>query len=860
MRFIKKTPVAILLSGLYISAPHAEMVFPAEMLSADGHEFADLSRFRADGTQLPGVYTVDIWLNNTFVASRAVRFDAIPDAEKTGGEKDDTGLYPCLSRKDLELSGIKTAEFPELMAQDADTCVRPSAYVTGLTTSFDFQKMRLDIAAPQVYTRTRARGYIEPELWDNGINAALMNYRFSGSNRVASANGNNDSYYLNLDSGLNLGPWRLRDSRNWNYYNTRYGHSQKWQHVKTYAERPLIPLRSSLVMGESTTGSDVFDSLGFRGIQLASDDNMYPDTMRGFAPVVRGVADSNAEVSIRQNGYIIYKTTVSPGAFEITDLSPVYSSGDLEVSVREAGGNTRVFTVPYSSVPSLQREGHLKYSLTAGRYRAASNRYDDPSFAQGTLLWGLPHDVTLYGGMQFSSDYLAIQSGAGINMGRAGALSADFTHADSTLADGSEHKGQSMRVLYAHAFQPTGTTLRLTGYRYSTKGFHTLDETALKGMKGRLNDHDLLDENGEPVTDTWSDYYNLYNNKRARLEANISQSLGDFGSLWLTGTHQTYWSSQVSSDSLQAGYSNTLGPVNYFLNVGYTKQKNDGAPSYTDKTISLSLSLPLNKLLPWTSSNPVYATFNTSRDNHGNASQQAGLSGTLLEDKNLSWNVSQGYSRGQSATGNASMNYRGGYGNANAGYSYSRDWQRFSYGASGGMLLHADGLTLGQPLGETSVLIATPGVPDVSIKNAPGVHTDWRGYTIKPYASAYRENRIAVDMTTLDDRTEVDNSITRLVPTKGAVVRAEFKARQGHRMLMTLTRNGKPLPFGTVVSADNSSGIVGDEGQVYLSGMADAGNLQVRWGSADSQSCSVSYRLTESQVAAPFVRTTGQCR
>jgi hypothetical protein len=38
------------------------------------------------------------------------------------------------------------------------------------------------------------------------------------------------------------------------------------------------------------------------------------------------------------------------------------------VTVKEADGSNQVFTVPYSSVPILQREGYTRYSLTAGEY------------------------------------------------------------------------------------------------------------------------------------------------------------------------------------------------------------------------------------------------------------------------------------------------------------------------------------------------------------------------------------------------------------------------------------------------------------------------------------------------------------
>jgi outer membrane usher protein len=51
----------------------------------------------------------------------------------------------------------------------------------------------------------------------------------------------------------------------------------------------------------------------FRGAQLASDDNMLPDSLRGFAPIIRGIAQSNAQVTIKQNGYTIYQSYVARG-------------------------------------------------------------------------------------------------------------------------------------------------------------------------------------------------------------------------------------------------------------------------------------------------------------------------------------------------------------------------------------------------------------------------------------------------------------------------------------------------------------------------------------------------------------------
>lgn len=859
---MNKSPIAVALSLLFIQNSFAsEIYFPPEFFGSDKQVVADLSHFSADGSQMPGNYQVDVFLNNEPAGIRNIAFSTRkPAADGKPHAHDNTGLEACLSAKMLQALGVKTSLYPALADAAEGECIALETLIPEAFTKFNFTRMRLDVSIPQASLNNKARGYIEPELWDEGITAALLNYRFSGSDS-SGLGGNSISYYTNLDSGLNIGAWRFRDYRTWSYYDSPYGSRQQWQRIKTYAERTVIPFRSNLVIGESTTEGTIFDSLGFRGIQLATDDNMYPDSMRGFAPVIRGMADSNAQVFVRQNGYTIYQTNVSPGAFEIDDLLPVYSSGDLEVTVREASGNTKVFTVPYSSVPLLQREGRIKYSLTAGRFTSSSDRYNNPEFVQGTLLWGLPHNLTTYGGIQYSDNYLASQIGAGLNMGSMGAISADITHADSTLADGSTHKGQSVRFLYSHAFSPTGTTLRLTGYRYSTRGFHTLDETALKNMSGRLYDHDLLDENGNPVKDNYSDFYNLYNSKRARMELSISQQLGDIGSLYVTGVRQTYWRNGEASDSLQTGLSSTIGTVNYSLGYGYSRQKMQNGTDWKDRTINLSLSVPLDRLLsPQGSNRSLYATFYGNRDNHGNLSQQAGLSGTALETGNLNWNVSQGYIRNQGSSGNAGVSYRGGYGNANAGYSYSSDYKQLSYGFSGGAILHRNGLTLGQPLGETSVLVAAPGASGVPVDSEAGVRTDWRGYAIKPYASAYRENRVSLNTSFAEGDTEIDNTVNRVVPTKGAVVRAGFKVQSGYRVLMTLkTADGKVLPFGALVSAGENSSIVGDDGQVYLSGMPENGQLKVSWGNDSDQQCRVNYQIKPAPQGEPIIRMADVC-
>ncbi|EDV0150322.1 fimbria/pilus outer membrane usher protein, partial [Salmonella enterica subsp. enterica] len=124
------------------------------------------------------------------------------------------------------------------------------------------------------------------------------------------------------------------------------------------------------------------------------------------------------------NGYVIYQSYVSPGAFEIKDLYATSSSGNLDVTVKENNGTITQFTVPYSAVPMLQREGRTKYEVTAGEYRSGSSMQNSPDFWQGTISHGFSEGVTVYGGTQLSDNYRAFSAGAGKNLGVWGAISA----------------------------------------------------------------------------------------------------------------------------------------------------------------------------------------------------------------------------------------------------------------------------------------------------------------------------------------------------------------------------------------------------------------------------------------------------
>ncbi|WP_101827109.1 fimbria/pilus outer membrane usher protein, partial [Klebsiella michiganensis] len=632
-RILARIPLFILLTSQAFSA-QAEFYFNPRFLSDDPTAVADLSGFENGQEIPPGTYRVDIYLNDGYMTTRDVTFDA--------GDKG-KGLLPCLTRGQLASMGLSTSSIAGLGELPADSCVPLPEMIEDMTIRFDVAQQRLYLTIPQAFMGNRARGSIPPELWDDGINALLLNYSFTGNTVHNDIGGSSNYAYLNLQSGLNLGAWRLRDNTTWSYSSGSANNENQWQHINTWLERDVTPLRSRLTLGDSYTNGDIFDGINFRGAQLASDDNMLPDSQKGFAPVIHGIARGTAQVSIKQNGYEIYQSTVPPGPFTINDLYAAGNSGDLQVTIKEADGSSQVFTVPYSSVPVLQREGYSRYTVTAGEYRSGNNQQEKPKFFQGTLLQGLPAGWTLYGGTQLADRYHAFNLGVGKNMGELGALSLDVTQANATLPDDSDHQGQSVRFLYNKSLTDTGTNIQLVGYRYSTHGYFSFADTTYSRMSG----YNVATQDGViEVKPTFTDYYNLAYNKRGKIQASITQQLGRTATLYLNGSHQTYWGTGKADQQLQAGLNTAVNDINWTLSYSLTK---NAWQQGRDQMLAVNVNIPFSHWLRSDSKSAwrhASASSSMSNDLHGRMSTLAGLHGTLLEDNNLSYSMQTGYAGG----------------------------------------------------------------------------------------------------------------------------------------------------------------------------------------------------------------------
>ncbi|MEG1681603.1 MAG: fimbria/pilus outer membrane usher protein, partial [Stenotrophomonas sp.] len=358
---------------------------------------------------------------------------------------------------------------------DAADCVQVQQRIANAFGSYDSAALRYDLSIPQAFMRREARGYVNPALWDRGVNAAFIGYSFNAMDSDIRLPGGsrNRNAYLGLNMGLNLAGWQLRQDANLTW-NEADGDGSHWQRIATYAQRGFPQVRGMLTIGEAFSNGELFDSIGYRGASLVSDDRMLPDSLRGYAPVVRGIAETNARVEIRQNQQLIYSATVSPGNFVIEDLYPTGYGGDLEVTVIEADGRQRAFKVPFGSVPQMLRPGVSRYALTAGQVRN-ERLLDEPWLLQATYQRGVGNQLTLYAGSALSEGYTSVLYGAGVATA-LGAFAADVTHARTQLQRAGSRQGTSLRLSYSTLFGDAGTNLTLAAYRYSTRGFYGLQD------------------------------------------------------------------------------------------------------------------------------------------------------------------------------------------------------------------------------------------------------------------------------------------------------------------------------------------------------------------------------------------------
>lgn len=816
--------------------------FNSAFLSRGSAEKIDLTRY---GRDLPasGSYYSNIMINGKLIGHGNV---VIKD--KAG---DDKKVAVCITRNTLSILELNYSQLsPQglsyLNQADKDDCIDITEVLAGAPATaarYDANSLSLELNLPQILREDRPRGYINPALWDEGITSATLGYSANYNHSRGKNRSGQDSFFSYLKGGVNIGGFYFRHEGTYRWHEKT---GDRYHSLNNYVEKDIPKIQGRITLGDAHTRGDLFDTLSFRGVKLENEEQMLPQSMRGYAPVIRGNARTTAKVVVSQSGQVLYEKTVAPGPFEINDLYPTGFGGNLDVRIEEEDGSLQTFQVPYSAMAALLRPNTHKYTLTYGKVRK-DYLASEPEFVEATYMRGMTNDFSLYGGFQANNHYQAYQGG--IVLGTLlGSFSFDVTHANSKLEDNLRDKdytlsGQSYQLRYSQNITSTGSNFSLAAYRFSTDNYldFVTAADARTWVKRGVNPERIR-------------------RPKSRVTLTANQTLPEgYGQLYVSAYAQNYWSNETSERQYQFGYSNNYQRLNYSLNL--TRLRN--AFNDYENTYQLNLSLPIGKEYIESVS---LVGFNVARTTAGNVSQNLYVNGSVGDEYAVNYGLTASrVNRTGGSSLSLSASTKTPYVGVSGVASYNKKYQTYGLGLTGAIIAHSGGVTLTPYSADTYGLVEAKGAAGAKVSSYQGVYIDHFGYAVVPYLSAYQMNQVTINPKGMADTVELNETSQKVAPHKGAVVKLKYNTTTGYPVLITAKQaGGQPVPFGSDVydQAGNRVGVVGQNASLFARVPNTQGQLRVSWGESANQQCHISYVLPKNAnfANASMVKVTSVCQ
>jgi len=644
---------------------------------------------------------------------------------------------------------------------------------------FDYGAQALKFSIPQVAIRDS----LSFDNWDYGIPGFRLAYNGNASKTL----NNKEQLYGSVDFNANMGRWVLAAVTN-GY--TGQGFTTQEATLST----AIGPARGLFLVGKSQTSTSMLPAFSFYGIAMRSDRKMTPWALRGYAPIISGVASSNARVTVRQNGYILSSQIVPPGAYSLNDIRPT-GNGELTVTVEEEDGSTTVRSYPVTTLPTLLRAGDFNYNLVTGRRTDSAGKHPLPGiFALLNGDYGF-EPVTLNATSILHEKYQSAGMGLTKDLGMVGAVSSNVNLSRSAFnrnmkRPAETYNGASVVLQYARSMGEMAN-LQLLGYRYTGKNYVDFS-------------------NFEP------DREFINSNKKNRYEAIITQNLsgGFVNAMGWVQTNRDHGSDRGMTFS----YSTLIKQVSLSVNASYSKYF---YYSQDDYSTSLNISIPFSSF-----SRPYYSNSSVSYTRGNGTSFNTGVSGNLNDRVNF------GVNTGTSKHSASASAYAGiAFEPVQTGMSISQNRQQTS------MSVSAAGSVIGTaPTGLLFVRQQDTTMAVVKLRDVEGIKfngstpTNRKGNTAL-YMNPYMSNDIRIDTENLPDNVELMNSVYNIVPTERAIVYRDFQYADVKRyILRVVDRNGQPLVAGSLAKTEQGveAGFIANGGILLMSTLSEPKTITVQ--------------------------------
>lgn len=641
--------------------------------------------------------------------------------------------------------------------------------------------------------------------------AGLLNYDVQG---LYNQFGDQRSRFLsaNTETGVNAGDWVLRSRQ---FHSSVQGKGT-FQHREAYAQRTFSSQQAMLQLGQINLSNPVLSGARVTGAQWMSEPALRTG---GNGARVQGIAATQARVDIRQGGVPLYSTVVPAGPFELNDVPQLDRRRDLEVTVTEAYGERRVFTVLAATLGlDLPSRG---FALGIGQLRDADRKGYQPWVMSAGSSYPLAPGASLSGGALIAQGYHA--AGAGLS-----------------LEPWSGSRAQGL-IQAAHASEPA---------TYGLQGSITLNQqlgarwsALFSAGRQSLGYRDLIDG-------AWSQDPARNSRQRDQYAVGLGWTHPWTGSLSSTWSTATAFDGRRSSRA-QINWGRRLGPVALTASGQWQAAGRKGLGN----AFHVSTSLPLSA---------GFTLRSTVRHDTTGVRLGSGVQGRW--DERTQYRVAV-----ERAGREGTVSYNGGVSRLtqasqlDLGYAHHGPGrQGYSAAARGAVVLHEDGFTLSPyPLQDTFGLLTLENIAGVRIDTPGGsVWTDRQGRAVLPQLAPFGRSDVQVATASLPRNVDIQQGAAKIQAARGAVPRVKFPVSVTRRLLLqVLDDNGRRLERGANVSDEHGRlvTLVQENGVIFVPDFHASPELWSR--TLDDQPCRLHVELSSAaDPQAYYEKATAQCR